>query len=69
MVTAPAKRELVRWMGTRGAQLEAKNVFALYKKRKAYLAKRSAPTQFAITNMIVYPEKIVGIKSKTKPKT
>ena len=43
--------------GARGAQLEAKNVFALYKKRKAYLAKRSAPTQFAITNMIVYPEK------------
>lgn len=43
--------------GARGAKLEAKNVFAIYKKRKAYLAKRSAPIQFAITNMIVYPAK------------
>jgi hypothetical protein len=49
--------------GARGAQLEAKNVFALYKRRKAYLAKRSAPIQFAITNMIVYPATLKKAKN------
>ena len=43
--------------GARGAHLEAENIFALYKKRKAYLAKRTASTRLAITNMIVYPAK------------
>jgi len=44
-------------VGSRGAQLRPSNVFALYKKRKAYLERRSAPIQFAITNMVVYPAK------------
>ena len=44
-------------VGARGAQLRPSNVFALYKKRKAYLERRSAPIQFAITNMVVYPAK------------
>jgi hypothetical protein len=40
--------------GARGARLEAKNVFALYKKRKAYTAKRSATVQFKIADIVVY---------------
>jgi hypothetical protein len=41
--------------GARGARIAAEHAFALYKKRKAYLAKRSAPIQFTISEMTVYP--------------
>ena len=41
--------------GARGARIGAEHAFALYKKRKAHLAKRSAPIQFTISEMTVYP--------------
>ncbi len=41
--------------GARGARIAAEHAFALYKKRKAHLAKRSAPIQFTISQMTVYP--------------
>jgi len=52
-----------RIVGARGARLESSNVFSLYKKRKAYIAKRSAPIKFSISNMVVYPAKPSPLKS------
>ena len=41
--------------GARGAALDAKGVFAIYKKRKAYLAARNAPIEYRMDNVVVYP--------------
>ena len=41
--------------GARGAPMDAKGVFSIYKKRKAYLAVRNAPLRYRIDDVVVYP--------------
>ena len=59
-MTFPATAELLSAegaKGARGAALNAKGAYSIYKKRKAYLARRTEPIQYRIDGIVVYPRK------------
>jgi hypothetical protein len=42
-------------VGARGASLRAKNVFDIYKKRKAHILNRTSPTQYSLKDIKIHP--------------
>lgn len=40
--------------GARGADLDARGVYSIYTKRKAYLTRRTEPVQYRIDGIVVY---------------
>ena len=58
-MTFPATAELLSAegaKGARGAALNAKGAYSIYKKRKAYLARRTEPIQYRIDGIVVHQQ-------------